>query len=286
MTPPELKVFQSLWGMEGLPYGGEEWSLREKLDKIVEAGFDGVEIAWSTVFPIGKEALELLSEYDLEWTLVCFPKSQDYLKEVAERFAGADMRLLNIQPDVRPYTLGEGIREILGWMETAEDAGFVSYFETHRDRMTTDLRYTLKLIDAIPNMKLIADLSHYVVGQEFSWPIDEDNEAMIQRILARSYGFHGRVASREQVQIQIGFPQHKQWLDLFLRWWEDGFRMRAEEGELDELIFVPELGPSGYAITGADGDELSDRWEEAIQLKDNVREIWSRVAPGSDSSSS
>ena len=152
--------------------------------------------------------------------------------------------------------------------------------------MTTDLRYTLKLIDAIPGMKLVADLSHYVVGQEFSWPIDEDDEAMIQRILARSYGFHGRVASREQVQIQIGFPQHKQWLDLFLRWWEDGFRMRAEEGELDELIFVPELGPSGYAITGADGEELSDRWEEAIQLKDSVREIWSRVAPSSVSTSS
>ena len=160
---------------------------------------------------------------------------------------------MNIQPDIRPYTLGEGIREILGWMETAEDAGFVSYFETHRDRMTTDLRYTLKLIDAIPNLKLIADLSHYVVGQEFSWPIDEDNEAMIQRILARSYGFHGRVASREQVQIQIGFPQHKQWLDLFLRWWEDGFRMRAEGGELDELIFVPELAPRGMRSPGPTG---------------------------------
>jgi len=275
VSVPDFKVFQSLWGMEGIPYGGEEWSLREKLDAIVEAGFDGVEIAWSTVFPIGKEALEIVGEYDLEWTLVCFPKSQEYFKEVAERFAGADMRFVNIQPDIRPYTLGEGIREILGWMEIAEDAGFTAYFETHRDRMTTDLRYTLKLIDAIPNMKLIADLSHYVVGQEFSWPVDDDNEAMIQRILARSYGFHGRVASREQVQVPIGFPQHKQWLDLFLRWWEDGFRMRREEGKLEELIFVPELGPSGYAITGADGEELSDRWEEAVQLKDHARRIWS-----------
>lgn len=76
---------------------------------------------------------------------------------------------------------------------------------------------------------------------------------MIQRILARARGFHGRVASREQVQIPLGFPQNEQWLDLFLR-----------------------CGPPGYAITGADGAELSDRWDEALFLKDRVREIWKR----------
>jgi hypothetical protein len=278
---PDFKVFQSLWGMEGLPFGGAaEWSLHEKLDRIVNAGFDGIEIAWSPTFPIGQEALALLPEYQLEWTLVCFPKSQDDFKRIVDRFADSDPRLINVQPDIRPYTLREGIPHILGWMDTARDAGLTVYFETHRDRMTTDLRYTLKLIDAIPGMKLVADLSHYVVGQEFSWPIDDDNEAMMQRILARSYGFHGRVASREQVQIQIGFPQHQQWLDLFLRWWEDGFRLRRDEGGLEELVFVPELGPSGYAITGADGEELSDRWEEALQLMDHVRRIWSRLDDG------
>ena len=44
---------------------------------------------------------------------------------------------------------------------------------------------------------------------------------------------------------------------------------------------MTELGPPWYAITGADGRELSDRWEEAVFLKDQVREIWARV-DGSD----
>ena len=185
---------------------------------------------------------------------------------------------MNVQGNVRPYTLREAIPLILGWLDVAKDAGLTVYFETHRDRMTTDLRYTLKLIDAIPAMDLVADLSHFVVGEEFSWPIGEGDEAMIQRILARSRGFHGRVASREQVQIPIGFPQHRQWLDLFLRWWEDGFRMwHNDAGPDDELVFVTELGPPWYAITGADGQELSDRWQEALLLKDHVRDIWARV---------
>jgi hypothetical protein len=275
-----FKVFQSLWGMEGLPFGGDpEWSLREKLDRIAEAGFDGVEIAWSPVFPIGQEALEIVSEYELEWSLVCFPSSVDHFKDVAELFAGSDARFVNVQGNVRPYTFREAVPLILGWLDVAEDAGLTVYFETHRDRITTDLRYTLQLIDAIPAMDLVADLSHFVVGEEFSWPIGESDEAMIQRILARSRGFHGRVASREQVQIPIGFPQHRQWLDLFLRWWEDGFRMWHEQaGPDDELVFVAELGPPWYAITGADGQELSDRWQEALLLKDHVSDIWAEVA--------
>ncbi len=142
-------------------------------------------------------------------------------------------------------------------------------FETHRDRMTTDLLFTLQLIDAVPAMKLTADLSHYLVGREFRYPVDEENHALIGRILDRSWAFHGRVASREQVQVQIGFPQNRIWLDLFLGWWEQGFRAwRAQAPPAASLVFTPELGPpEWYAMTGPDGLEMSDRWEEAVQLK-------------------
>jgi hypothetical protein len=37
------------------------------------------------------------------------------------------------------------------------------------------------------------------------------------------------------------------------------------------------LGPPPYAITGPDGREMSDRWDEALLLGQRVREIWQRV---------
>jgi hypothetical protein len=31
-------------------------------------------------------------------------------------------------------------------------------------------------------------------------------------------------------------------------------------------------------ITGADGHELSDRWQEALKMRDVIRALWRRIA--------
>ena len=81
---------------------------------------------------------------------------------------GADH--LNLQPDVRPYRLEECVPYIEGWRQLAADAaGLPVHIETHRDRMTTDLFFTLRLLDRFPDLRLTGDISHYVLGREFAW---------------------------------------------------------------------------------------------------------------------
>jgi hypothetical protein len=183
---------------------------------------------------------------------------------------------------MRPRRLQDCIPLLEGWRRLAEEVDYPVYIETHRDRMTTDLYFTLDLLDCFPDLKLLADVSHFLVGREFAWPVSKENHALIHRILDNSWAFHGRVASHEQVQIEISFPHHKMWLDLFLDWWEYGFRSwRRRAGPNDTLAFTCEFGPKPYAITGRDGNDTTDRWEEALLLKRLIKERWDRLAAGS-----
>jgi hypothetical protein len=278
----ELLVFQSMWGMERLPGPRGEWTLKQQVEAIKTGGFDGAAVEFDDA-TTARQTTELLREHDLKWFAASYPQTVDELKETIELVyqlgpEGCDH--INLQPNVRPDSVLECIPYVLGWLRLAEDAGLTMYIETHRDRMTTDLLFTLQLIDAVPDIKLTADLSHFVVGREFRWPISNENDELIQRVLDRSWAFHGRVASREQVQIQTSFAHHRGWLEVFLGWWERGFTSWRERAPQDaSLVFTPELGPpEWYAITGPDGREMSDRWEEALQLKDLARSIWAHVA--------
>jgi hypothetical protein len=267
--------------MGGLPFGdGPEWSLPEKMDKLIEAGFAGIDVAWTPVLP-SADAVERAQALGLDYGLTCFPSSIQAFEELVGVFGSLDPGpvYLNIQPARKVFTVAEGASFLSEWIRIGEAAGLRVLVETHRDRMTTDLRFTLELMDAVPTMWLVADLSHFVVGQEFAWPVSAEDHELIRRVLERSNMFHGRVASREQVQIAITWDHHRQWLDVFLAWWEEGFRLwRERAAPDDDLIFVTELGPPiWYAITGPDAKELSDRWAEALLLKQCVNQIWERL---------
>ncbi len=267
-------VYQSLWAMERRRPDGLEWSLDEKLTMIRDAGFDGAGVRFAD-YDYAKQVTDFLRAHDMTWQAQCYPQSVDDLKPIIEHVQELGADHINLQPNVRPYTLEECIPYLDGWQRLAADAGLALHIETHRDRMTTDLYFTLHLLDCFPDLKLTGDLSHYVVGREFAWPIDETNQALMLRIIDNCWGFHGRVASREQVQIQIEFAQHQDWVDLFMGWWDYGIRSWRRRAPDDAtLTFLCELGPPEYAITGADGYELSDRWHEAQILKDRVRALW------------
>jgi hypothetical protein len=77
-------------------------------------------------------------------------------------------------------------------------------------------------------------------------------QGLISQVLERSDSFQGRVAARGQIQLSLEFPQNAKWVALL-------------------------LGPPDYALTGADGRELSDRWTEALLLSRWARELWHQV---------
>jgi sugar phosphate isomerase/epimerase len=257
-----------------------EASTAEKFDRVREAGFDGMAIDLGALTLAEAEAtVPHFARTKLRGGLTAFPKSVEDLRPalaLAHRIKAAYVVVIGQE---MPVKLDEMIPVIEGWLEVAEREGMPIQFETHRNCITNDLFTTVQLLDAVPAMRLAADLSHYVVDREMPCPPPAPLQALIKKVLERSDSFQGRVAARGQIQIPLGFPQSVKWVELFRRWWREGFiswqaRHRSDDAT---LVFLCELGPPDYAITTADGRELSDRWEEALTLSRWARELWREV---------
>jgi len=276
-----LEIYQSLWAMERRHTDGYERSLEENNAMIAAAGFDGVSAGYASRDQV-RRLTDLLAASGMHAEAQAFPRTVDELQPVLELATEFGVHHIDLQPDVRPRRIDECLKLIDGWRRLSEQVDFPVYIETHRDRMTTDLYFTLDLLDARPDMKLLGDISHYLVGREFAWPVSAENHAAMHRILDHSWAFHGRVASREQVQIEISFEPHQMWVDLFFDWWRYGFASwRRRAGPDDTLTFTCELGPKPYAIIGRDGNDTTDRWAESLLMRDRVRALWNALCDDS-----
>ncbi|MGE6782060.1 sugar phosphate isomerase/epimerase family protein [Ensifer adhaerens] len=274
----KLLVFQSLWAMERRHPDGIERSLEENIAMVVKAGFDGISAHYTNRRDV-EHLNEAIRGTGLKIEGVCFPRSVEDLRLTLELAKEFPVSHIDLQADIRPRRVEDCLPVLDGWMRLAEETSVPVYVETHRHRITSDLLFTLDLLDRRPDLPLLADLSHYLVGREFSFPVEEESHAQIRRVLDNARAFHGRIGSCQQIQIELSFAQHRPWVELFRAWWAYGFRTwRSRAADDAELVMTCELGPRPYAITDRHGNDTTDRWAEALLLREMVREIWAESA--------
>lgn len=243
---------------------------------IAGAGFDGACMDPSAAeIPECRRYTHLFREYDLGCMVNAFPYAPDDMPVILDFAVEMNACMVNVISGIMPIKPEEAVGDVRRWIAEAARREMPILFETHRDGLLNDLYFTLQLMDLIPEMRLCADLSHFVVDRELRNPIPERDQGYISSVLERSDCFQGRVANREQVQIQIDFPQHQEWVAIFKNWWKEGMRAWRKRNDNDAtLVFLCELGPPPYAITDAEQNELSDRWQESLKIRDWVKDIW------------
>lgn len=275
----KLEVYQSLWGMELRSPNRPEYSKDETFAMIAEAGFDGACLdPVASEIPECREFAHLFDDYKLGCMINAFPFVPEDMATILDFAVERQACMVNVISGIMPIKPEDAVDNVRRWIGEASDRDMPILFETHRDGLLNDLYFTLQLMDLIPEMRLCADLSHFVVDRELRSPIPARDQGYISSVLNRSDCFQGRIANREQVQIQIDFPQHQEWVEIFKGWWKEGMReWRKRSSDDATLVFLCELGPPPYAITDREQNELSDRWEESLQIRDWAKAIWSEL---------
>ncbi|WP_237389536.1 sugar phosphate isomerase/epimerase family protein [Bacillus sp. USDA818B3_A] len=295
-SEPRLEVLMSWWGMNGLGVLngiGEEWSMEEKVRRIAEAGYDGI----NGFLPEGREAEHwnrLLDQYNLSYSVNAYPKTAEELDAFlrkAKSFGRVDF--VNVQV-IRPFLVGEQAVQLLSDMaEVSHSVGIPAYIETHRGTITQDLLRTVEYAKVLPELELTIDFSHYVVAGEMH-TVSAEAEMLLQTLLSRTKSIHARVSNGEQVQIDIpvfGSVNEEGAKDLefehpmlkhFTPWWLGGMRSWRQTAQENEVLpFVCELGPPPYAITVRGPDdapcEVSDRWTQALLFARIARSLWKQI---------
>jgi sugar phosphate isomerase/epimerase len=282
LNPPRLDVQQAIWGMEGLGENGKEWSLEQKFEKIAEAGFTGV--SYLIPSPENMDTWHrLLDRYKLSFSAIAFPsKPQDIIDIIRQANEFGRVQYINSQVSNSFVIDQEAVQLLDGLLQASVASRIPHFIETHRGTVTQDLIRTARYVEALPELRLTIDLSHYVVAGEILGT-NEHVEAYFDQILARSAGMHGRVSSGEQIQVDVGVNGDHPMMAHFKRWWRQGMVHWLKQAQPGDLFpFCAELGPPNYyGITRRDEfgheHEVSDRWQQALLLKRIVEEEWKKA---------
>ena len=274
-----LEIYQSLWAMEQRNPQGIEPSAEDNFAKIAGAGYHGVCLDPNvSEIPDCLALMPLFEEHRLSCMVNAFPETADELQPLLDMAVQMNACQVNVIGAVMPLRPEDAVPTLKRWQAEGEASGIPLLIETHRDSTLNDLYYTLRVLELMPELRLCADLSHFVVDREFREPLCERDQSYIRTILEHSDCIQGRIANREQVQVQIDFPQHQAWVEIFKDWWRLGIALwRARSHNDATLRFLCELGPPSYAITDARGEELSDRWQEALTIRSWVEAIWQQL---------
>ena len=274
-----LDIYQSLWAMEQRIAGQAEDPVEVHMERIAEAGYAG-----ACVDPNVSEIPDCLAlkpiyeRLGLKCMVNAFPHDVEALQPLLDMAAEMNATQVNVIGGVMPLTAAEAVPVVETWLAMASAYDFPFLLETHRNGTLNDLFFTLEVLESVPELRLCADLSHFVVDRELQIPLNETDENHFSTILERSDSFQGRISNNQQIQIAIDFPQHRDWVAQYRQWWQQGMSgWHARQPHDATLNFLVELGPPAYAITGADQRELSDRWQEGLQIREWVEGIWSNL---------
>ncbi|PMX20923.1 MULTISPECIES: sugar phosphate isomerase/epimerase [unclassified Pseudomonas] len=277
----QFKLFKPLWGFSGSP--------GQAAYDAVEAGFDGIEGPAPNDLMARSDLAASLEEHRLDYIAeICTGGSYvpDRKATPAEHLTDLERKVINALP-LRPrlcnvmagcdaWPLEVQYDFFAAALEIGARHSVTLSFETHRSRSMFNPWVTEALIRRLPELRLTADISHWVVVAE---RLLEDDWELLLVVADHVHHLHGRVGYPQGPQVpHPAAPEYADCLAFHQRFWE---AVWCSQRRRDYVVssMTPEFGPDGYLHTLPFTDQpVADLWQINRWVGDTERahfQCWS-----------
>ncbi len=195
---------------------------------------------------------------------------ENYMARWVENSLEFAPRLINIHTGRDIFGFEENLRLFKAALALAERHGVPIVHETHRGRALFCATAAEKYLRALPDLRINADFSHWMVVHESDL---RDQEGRLDLALDRADYIHARVGFSQGPQVPHPLapewaPERARHLDL----WRRILSARQREGTA-EFVITPEFGPVPYMPRlPFTAQPLADTWTVNVQWRDHLRE--------------
>jgi sugar phosphate isomerase/epimerase len=261
----KIKYFCSWWGLDAL-------GLRPMLEKVKDAGYDGIEIGIPSDAQQRQELRGLLDEYQLDVIAHQYQAAGETFDEYVRSFeeciataASFEPLLVNSHTGRDCWTKEQNLRFVEITLEAEQLHGIPILHESHRRHFLYSPPAALEYFQQAPDLMITADFAHWVCVAE---SLLEGHETALEQAIRRTGHIHARVGFAEGPQVPDPFsPVWSRELKAFSGWWlQIARRFRAEGQEC--LTVTPEYGPPPYGwISLQSGEPLHDFFAMNLQMR-------------------
>lgn len=256
--------------------------LQDALQKIKDAGYDGVEYGCPLHDPIRPVFMELAGKLDLAVVAQQYDASGNSFAAYAHsleahlRFLASFKPLfINSQTGRDFYTMEENIALIQLAASIEQETGCRIVHETHRGKFAYSAATTVQYINSLPALQLAGDFSHFCVVSESYL---EDQQASMERIIPHVHHLHARVGHPQGAQVtDPRLPEWKYALDAHLRWWDAVIQVKLAAGA-GYFTITPEFGPAPYMATAPFTQQpVANQWDINVYMSRLLRDRYASI---------
>ena len=256
-------------------WGSESFSAVDFFQRVKENGFDGIEINlpenedWLHSFSIELEkAKQENPRFLFIGQQVLGIESQEYTQRMLERsreVAAFQPDFINSHTGKDYFSFDENCRIIEAAENFAAQSAIPVYHEIHRGRFTFHSRAILPYLEEFPDLKLVADFSHWCVVSE---SLLQDQQETLEQVFPHIAHLHVRIGTEQASQVNDPFaPEWENHLHAYLNWWKQIIALAKRNGK-EQFSITPEFGPFPYMPQAPFSQQpLTDQYQTNLKMK-------------------